>query len=51
MDNSIHIVTVFNDLNVFNQMIAQNPMMNRFNLTAFDNTIDNIGISSRYTLF
>lgn len=51
MDNQIHIITVYNDLNIFNQMIGENPIMNRFNLTAYDNTTDNIGISTRYNSF
>lgn len=50
-ENNIEIVCVANDLGVFNRVIAENPYMNRFSVTMYDNSVENVGISKRYNTF
>ena len=49
--SSIHIISVVNDFEVYSRLIEKNPAMNCFKLTSYDNTSENIGISSRYNHF
>lgn len=50
-DKKIEIVCVSNDLDTFNKVISANPYMNKYPITMFDNSIENIGISKRYNKF
>lgn len=50
-DKSIEIVCVANDLEMFNQVIGTNSNMNKYPITIFDNSIENIGISKRYNSY
>lgn len=47
----IQIVSVVNNTSLYKSAILDNPYMNRHNLFAYDNTIDNIGVPSRYNDF
>lgn len=50
MDN-IHIISVVNNFEVYSKLIKKNPAMNCHKLTAYDNSSENIGISTRYNHF
>ena len=47
----IHIISVVNNFDVYRKLIAENPAMNRYKLTAYDNSSENVGISTRYNDF
>ena len=49
--DKIHIISVVNNFEVYNKFIKNNPAMNCRKLTAYDNSSENIGVSSRYNDF
>jgi len=51
MNEKLEIVCVSNNLETFNQVIGANPNMNKYPITMFDNSNENIGISKRYNSY
>jgi len=49
--NNIHIISVANNFEVYNKFVKENPLMNCHKLSVYDNSSENIGVSSRYNNF
>lgn len=49
--SNLKIITVVNDLDCYNKTIKNNPNMNKYEITIFDNIKKNIGISKRYNSY
>lgn len=50
-NDNLKIVCVSNNLEAFNNVIAENPNINRFPVKMYDNSVENIGIAKRYNSF
>lgn len=48
---SVKVVSVVNDYTVFERCIKNNPCLQEFDITVFDNCKENIGIPKRYNSF
>lgn len=49
--SGLRIVTVVNNFETFERCIKNNEYLQGFEINAFDNTVENIGISQRYNSF